>query len=270
MLGKLFRYECKATGRILMPIFGAVVLMGLVSAMLFKFMPQSQWEENIPMTVLTVVSMFLFFCLILVALVCSFIFSIIRFRKSLLGSEGYLMNTLPVSVWENIGAKLLTAVLYQIIAMIVAGGSGVLFLLTGSGVGIQEIIRDINILVVYVVNNMPGEGWLIMLEILFLLFFSLVETNLMIYAAMSVGHSVNSHKILVSVGVYVGFYIVAQIINSLLLFPLLLGQTDFGQAQLTSKFAHMLFLEIGVIELIYIAAYGFITHYFLKNRLNLE
>ena len=34
MLGKLFRYEMKASGRIMLPVFGAALLMGIILSLI--------------------------------------------------------------------------------------------------------------------------------------------------------------------------------------------------------------------------------------------
>ena len=43
-----------------------------------------------------------------------------RFFRGLLGDEGYLMHTLPVSPWQLIGSKLLCAVVTTLLSIVVA------------------------------------------------------------------------------------------------------------------------------------------------------
>ena len=100
MLGKLIKYELRASGRLLLPIYGAVVIMGLISSIFIKLRPDFSFGNRF-LTVAAVLSMILFFVLIVAAIIASYIFAIYRYKKNLLDSEGYLMNTLPVSVRQK-------------------------------------------------------------------------------------------------------------------------------------------------------------------------
>lgn len=261
MLGKLFRYECKATGRILVPLYGAAILMGLISALFFNFFPHM---ELTLIRVTTVISVILFVCLIAASLGMSFLFSIFRFKKNLLGNEGYLMNTLPVSAWHNIGAKLLTAVIFQILSLVVAVISGMLFAVAASRMNLVELFLQAVELCRVVLNNMKPELWIFAGEVLAVALLAAVEMNVMIYAAMSMGHCASEHKVLKSIAAYIGFFIAAQFINSLLFMPIMKFGVDFN------KIPHTGLLVVGAMELFYIVSYLLITNFFLKRKLNLQ
>lgn len=49
------------------------------------------------------------------------------------------MNTLPVSVWQNISAKLIPAVIYQVLSIIATFVAGLLFFIIGSNAAAGEI-----------------------------------------------------------------------------------------------------------------------------------
>ena len=270
MLGKLLKYELKASGRMLLPIYGAVLVMGVISSLFLRTAPDMNWDNTI-MTVLTMVSIILFFGLIFAALCLSLVVSILRFKKNLLGEEGYLMNTLPVSTWQNIAAKAIVAVLYQIISLIVAVFAGFSFTMVGANVSFVEIFGSVIDAFREILSQMGGVFWLYAVEILVIMLISTFGSNMMIYASMSVGHSMNSHKVVSSVAVFLGFYIVSQIINSLLLaggayFYALAGSYSLSELYRPQP----AILAILVLEIAYLTAYFFITKYFLKRRLNLQ
>ena len=258
MLGKLLKYELKASGRMLLPIYGAVLVMGIISSLFLRTAPDMNWDNTI-MTVLTMVSIILFFGLIFAALCLSLVISILRF------------NTLPVSTWQNIAAKAIVAVLYQIISLIVAVFAGFSFTMVGANVSFVEIFGSVIDAFREILSQMGGVFWLYAVEILVIMLISTFGSNMMIYASMSVGHSMNSHKVVSSVAVFLGFYIVSQIINSFLLaggayFYALAGSYSLSELYRPQP----AILAILVLEIAYLTAYFFITKYFLKRRLNLQ
>ena len=99
---------------------------------------------------------------------------------------------------------------------------------------------------------------------------ALIGLNLMLYASLCVGHSADSHKTLLSVGAFIGFYIISQIISSSVfrLAQVLFGDTlEFN----TLTFASMQPSVITAILLYagYAAAYFAITSFFMKRKLNI-
>jgi hypothetical protein len=270
MLGKLFKYEFRATGRILLPIYGAVVVMGIISSIFLKVQPDLRWDNKFLMLA-SILSMVLFFGLIVASVGLSFVISIYRYKKNLLGDEGYLMNTLPVSVWQNVAAKLTAATLFQIIGVIVACIAGFLFFVVGSNISSGEFFAALNRMAEFFASNVDGSVWLIIIEMCFAALFSMTALNMMIYASMSVGHSMTAHKVMNSVLVYIGFYIISQFINMFLIFGV---STIFENTMLIAEnnaylpqlgLAGVIFLEAA-----YTAVYFAVTNYFMKYKLNLQ
>lgn len=271
MLRKLLRYEFKASGRILLPIYGAVLIMGIISSLFVGTAPNMDWNNTF-MSIMMVVSIVLFFGLIFAALCLSLVVSIIRFKKNLLGEEGYLMNTLPVSTWQNIIAKTVIAVFYQILSAIVAVVAGLLFtVVVSSNLSALDTFQAFGNAFHTIYSQIGGAFWLYFIEICLLMLISLFSSNMMIYASMSVGHSMNTHKVVSSVAVFVAFYIVSQIVNSLLLTGGMYFYNLVGLYTLSNLYRPQpIILAVIVLEIAYLTAYFFITKYFLKNRLNLQ
>ena len=270
MLGKLIKYELRASGRLLLPIYGAVVIMGLISSIFIKLRPDFSFGNRF-LTVAAVLSMILFFVLIVAAIIASYIFAIYRYKKNLLDSEGYLMNTLPVSVRQNISAKLIPAVLYQLLSILVAFIAGLLFFIIGSNATATDLFGAVRQFFDELIRASNVHLWLILAEFAVLVLISFAASNLMVYAALSVGHSFTNHKVLNSVGVYVIFYIASQFVNTFLLIASdSLLDSFFSNINLTDALPHMLMCGFILLELAYGAVYFFISGYFMKNKLNLQ
>lgn len=270
MLGKLIKYELWASGRMLLPIYGAVIIMGLISSVFLKFSPDLSYDSRF-LIIAAALSMVLFFVLIAAAIIASYIFAIYRYKKNLLGSEGYLMNTLPVSVWQNISAKLIPAVLYQLLSIIAVFIAAFLLFTIGSNTTAVELLESMGRFFEELKNASNVHLWLLLAEITVLLLISFAVSNLMFYAAMSVGHSFTNHKVLSSVGVYVAFYIASQFISTFLLIAAGAFSDNFlSGADFADAIPHMIMGGVILLEAAYGAVYFFISGYFMKNKLNLQ
>ena len=107
MLGKLMKYELKATGRVLLPLYGAILLVSVLGA--FSLERMSEFEMGALLFVLVYTGL----CVALVVL--TLVLIIQRFNRNLLKDEGYLMFTLPVSVHSLLFSKLLSALLWCVL-----------------------------------------------------------------------------------------------------------------------------------------------------------
>lgn len=267
MLGKLFKYEMKATGRVLLPAFAAVFVMGIINGILYMFMPDIDAPNTI-YAMLTIVFTVIMVLATVAVIVMSYVLAIYRFQKNLLGREGYLMNTLPVSTTKNILAKLFAAVIYEAIAIIIVIFSYSLFLvfIASADIGFIELWRGLWDVVFSLFAEIPGEGWIYAAELAIMMVVSLAYSNLMFYAAMSMGYSSNSHKAIKSVGVYVGFYIINQILSTVLVGSIAITCGDFSG----SGSVHVLMISSIIYELVIAAAYWSLTWFFMKRKLNLQ
>ena len=107
MLGKLLKYDFRSIGRILFPVYGAM----LVAAILLGL---SSRNTNVSLTIAIIYSV-----LLIAAMVMTVVLVIHRFCQNLLGSQGYLMFTIPVSTGTHIFAKVLTALIWGLIGVLV-------------------------------------------------------------------------------------------------------------------------------------------------------
>ena len=100
MLGKLMKYEFKATSRMLLPINGAMLLFALINRL---FMELNFFQTgNMAISALATVMAVMYVMVIIAAFVITLIVIIQRFYKNLLTDEGYLMFKLPVKAHSQI------------------------------------------------------------------------------------------------------------------------------------------------------------------------
>lgn len=259
MLAKLLKYEFKSVGRLFLPLYGLSILLAIANRFT-SYNPE--FEYDIPEFVL----MGTFIILLMGLAIVTFIQCVLRFKRNLLGDEGYLMMTLPVSRFDLIFSKLIASVTWTIIGGLV--GLTSLFILTPYDwmVSTFHILSDI-----FRYGGFNGAMFFVYMIIIGILGVAAVYTP--IYTALSLGHMSNKNKMLSSFGWYFvnsiavnvlmgGF---AEVMNMLDIYGIL------GSIDITGKMvSHVIFLGIITSLLIYNAAHLLITNYVLKNKLNLE
>lgn len=109
---KLLKYEWKACARTCLPLYGVLILMSLISRILYVIPKNASLDFMLP-----AIGSMLYMGVMMAAFVVTAVILIQRFYKNLLGSEGYLMFTLPVTVSQHLLSK-------TIIAVVMIGLSG--------------------------------------------------------------------------------------------------------------------------------------------------
>lgn len=267
MLRKLLKHEFRATSRIMGPLY-LILLVTAVGANLSSRMMLDSDSELL--NILGGLLVMAFVVAIIGVCVMSLVLMIQRFYKNLMGDEGYVMFTLPVSVHQHVWSKLIVSSVWFIASGIAVTLSFVIMVYEVGFMGrfLQELGELLHQLNAYYALN----GTAIALEFLILLFFGCAVACLQFYAAMAVGHSFANHKALLSVAAYFGFQIVLQILGSFLLVGL--DHVDFFW-NLNFQVDGMAAVHLGMAVLIagtvlYGAIFYLITTITLKKRLNLE
>ena len=97
---KLLKYEWKACARTCLPLYGVLILMSLISRILYVIPKNASLDFMLP-----AIGSMLYMGVMMAAFVVTAVILIQRFYKNLLGSEGYLMFTLPVTVSQHLLSK---------------------------------------------------------------------------------------------------------------------------------------------------------------------
>lgn len=270
MLGKLLKHEFRAAGRILLPVWAALLVLGIFTNLSARVLTGSE-SALLEMLGALVIALFVIGCI--AAIVMAIVTMVMRFQKSLLSREGYLTHTLPVNVHQLIWSRMIVAVVYLALTILVVIGS---ILIAAFHVGmIQELA--------YIFKQFFAEGFSYLsgnfvgyvLELLALMIISGLSSCLMFYAALSIGHSFANHKMLLSVAFYFAIYTVTEVLGTFTIF--FAGSTDIFQDvlfyQTQDQFLmsiHLLLLGMILFSALLAAIYYILTTLMLKRRLNLE
>lgn len=208
MLGKLMKHEFKATSRLMAPLL--LVVLGLAALWRVYDGILGGDSESWLMNMLQFLLFFAFIFALVAALICAVVLMVQRFAKNLLGDEGYLMFTLPVSQHSLILSKLFVSIVWflvviavDILAVIIAAyQQGTLHdILEVFAAGWREMHQLFR----------SAHGWIVA-ELILLMLLSMSTACLQFYAPIAIGHSFARRKRLYSVI----FFFVIQFIMQIL------------------------------------------------------
>ena len=284
MLGKLMKYDLRSGIRTFALIWIGLAALAAINGLTLRITFDGDIQSELARFIITVLPMVLLVVLYVAMGIFMLVFIINRFYKGLLGDEGYLMFTLPVSVSEHIGSKLLTSMIFQIGSFAVAVLSGGLLLAVLAPANLREITAAVQDMTDYLAGYpLPaGTGWLIAEFAVYMLIGAAV-TILQIYTAISIGHLAKKNRgwfaLLAYVGISIAFSIIMNGCMSLLLqsdaFPNGLLNWEFylddagWHVQGVGMMASALGIYIG-LALLEGTGFFFATRAILSKRLNLE
>lgn len=265
MLNHLLDYEYKATRRIYGGLYMALLAVAVLLGLSMRGMIEQSRVLAAPVVVLSLV-----YAGLMIAMLAVLAITIIeRFAKNLLGREGYLMHTLPVTTRQLIGAKLISALVWVLLSLVV-------FLVSAGLLGIV-LGESFAVLWQWVVQN-AGTTLNMMLAVLITILAVSAAMILRVYAACMVGHLFKRHAVPVGILAFFGLSLAENAIVTV--FGLLgLG----GASGLLEQSLPGLFQQMPAAGLVWTAAltqilpaavfavvYFFLTDWLMRSRLNLE
>ena len=277
MLGKLIKQELRATSRVMLPLIAAVLVLAILSGISVVLLDREQ--DMGFMTVVFVLILIAFVVCVFAVCVAALVVMIERFYKNLLGSEGYLMFTLPVSVDALVWAKLIVSFIWFAVTAVAVLLAMMLKVVVSANFAFTcedaAIVRS----AVHEMFARIGAGNVIgvTLETLAALFITSVTTCLHFYFAMAIGQSFANHKGAWSVVFYFIISIGVSVLSGTVLGALngsgLLDHFEItvNNLSLSGGFAAVHAVLIGniILSAVLGAILYFPTTALLKKRLNL-
>lgn len=268
MLGKLLKYELKATSRVFIPLYIAILVVSIVNGL----------SLNLEILNIQGLATIVLMCLFISLFVITIVVTIQRFNKNLLKDEGYLMFTLPVSSKHLILSKYLTSLIWTFLSFIVALLSfTIIFTIATYGdFNYSYFINEFNLLFSNMLNlNILGQ----FLKIILLMIISYTIFIFNVYLALSVGQLPIFNRFR-NVSSFIGFLVInllisyAQNIVSLFVNDAsvnieAIDNINYAINSVTSIVSKGLNIAI-VINIIIILVLFFATTYILDKKLNLE
>ncbi len=270
MVKKLIKHELIYYIRTLGLFMPLIVIVGLATR-LFIFLENGSFPTMLAMFSSIAMLYVGSFAMLLIPCVVS----LIRFYKNMYSAEGYLTFTLPVTNAQHIFVKLLGATTaYLSCGMAVA----LAVLIAISGEPLMYIFQELSNLMDIIFPVVPPVHIaLFVLEVLLILFVSLLSPTLLIYACITIGQTAKKNRILLSIGVYFLYYILSQVVSTVatIFFGLVAATGAFDRIMLLVEqhpiaSAHTFMLGTLLFTAAVAAAFYFITLFVMNKKLNLE
>ena len=277
MTGKLMKYEIKSSMKLMAVIWAALIAASLLFSLSLHVLTDIAVERpgggiSFAIGIFEFITGLMYFAVFVALIVATLVIVIMRFYKGLLGDEGYLMHTLPVKPWQLITSKGIIAALIVMISVLVA----FLSILVLAGVSGLETIPEMFGALGAIWEEEPRMV-LVIVEAIILLVLSVLKSVYQKYAALAIGQLSNKHRILLSLGAYIGISMIMSI-----LFLLIVAASDsVGTISWLSVFianndsdpfaiSQMAIGIMFVLTAVQLAAFHVVTERILSLKLNLQ
>ena len=287
MLKQLLKYEFKATKSLYFGLYLALALLSVVLGVTFR--QEHALAHSTSFQNLEVILMIVYVSVILAIAVLCFVNTIRRFYQNLLGREGYLMHTLPVTETQLILSKLITSMVW----VLCSGLVGVVCITVMVAVGVFDPetfgMADWDSwkqLWGMLYEEMGPEFWVAMAWTILINLARLASLILCVYAACMIAHQFKKQTMVAGILAFIGLNVVENQIDKLLGMndvTLFVGVNyelvDVADVSGWTPVMHYLTTAFGqgagylfcfVFTAAIAAAYFCLTRWLMKHKLNLE
>lgn len=287
MLKQLLKYEFKATKRLYFGLYLALALLSVVLGVTFR--QEHALAHSTSFQNLEVILMMVYVSVILAIAVLCFVNTVQRFCRNLLGREGYLMHTLPVTETQLILSKLLTSMVWVLCSGLV--GVVCITVMVSIGVLDAEVLGTVNWdrwkqLWQMLYEELGPEFWVAMVWTILINLARLASLILCVYAACMIAHQFKKQTMAAGILAFIGMNIVENQIDKLLgtndatLFvDVTYKLVDVSNGSEGTPVMHYITAAFGqgasclfcfVFTAAIAAVYFFLTRWLMKHKLNLE
>ena len=287
MLKQLLKYEFKATKRLYFGLYLALALLSVVLGVTFR--QEHALAHSTSFQNLQVILMIVYVSVILAIAVLCFVNTVQRFCRNLLGREGYLMHTLPVTETQLILSKLLTSMVWVLCSGLV--GVVCITVMVAVGVFDPETFGMVDWdrwkqLWQMLYEEIGPEFWVAMVWTILINLARLASLILCVYAACMIAHQFKKQTMVAGILAFIGMNIVENQIDKLLgtndaaLFvDVTYKLVDVSNGSEGAPVMHYMTAAFGqgasclfcfVFTAAIAAVYFFLTRWLMKHKLNLE
>lgn len=268
MLKNLLKYEFRATAR----TYGTIYLALLAAAGLIGF--SFRGDRAAAQIHVFEIGVTIYSLLVMELVIVTIVTVIQRFTKNLLGREGYLMHTLPVTESQLVASKLISSAVWLLASAVV----GVVSLAIMFCIGADFTRLDLHDLwaewAALRTNFQEQVLWGLLWAAL-LCYARVLCTILCIYAACMVGHLFRAHNSIASVA---AFFLMSWVqswvenrLNAGGFVRILMGPTgNTIVSEMANQSTLIFFAASFAITAVFGAVYFVLTCWLMKNKLNLE
>lgn len=260
MLGRLMKYEWKATWKLLVPVNLFMIVMAFFACITVRIDFFDVDNDGIIFSAVMIVLTYA--ASIFAALIGTTVFLIYRFYTSTYGDQGYLLHTLPVDKHYIILAKVLVSGGWVLLSAFLMNMS-VIFLFNEEEDIFERFIDNMNWMAQWA-GEQKVTGFAILMTLISIVVEMLARV-LKVTACISLGQLSSNHKLMMAFAFYFAIYIVQQTVNAL--YYTVLGFINMK----TNNWYYGKSWEFTLISgLVYLVVFYLITWYVMEKKLNLD
>ena len=270
MVKKLFKHEFLSYARAMAIVYGILLTMAAATRIISLF--ESDTDAY---AVIRFFSDATYAVSAAATIGFAFVMGIVRFYKNMFTAEGYLTNTLPVTADQHILVKTVAAVSVNWLSAIVVLLSVFIAIPYDK---IRTFLQDFLFIYDQILELDRIQLLWIGLEYFILLLISSFSSVMLYYACISLGQLSRKNRILAAVGVYFAYYILTQIVSTIVtiflttLASLTVEMYDliFWVSAHPMETSHIVLWVIIFFQLLFAVAEYFVIRWVLTKKLNLE
>lgn len=208
MLGKLIKYEFKASWKYILAIDIITVVIGLFAFFISYNVSDIIDNLNSALVIILMLCLVGYMFSLIAATLLTTIYNVVHYYKSLYSSEGYLTFTLPATTGQILSAKMLVSIFWQIATSICVGLS-IFFLMAGFALygaqhGTFDFLTSIDDVYSEFIKALGVSGVFSVIRYLINIFVSIACNLLVFFFAISLGQLWSKHKVLGSILCFFG------------------------------------------------------------------
>lgn len=266
MLGKLMKYEWKATWKLLLSANALILVMTIIAWCMVKLLDRSGSDFEM-MDFMAVMVLATYVGSMFAVSVGTGIYLIHRFYTSTYGDQGYLLHTLPVDTHHIIVAKVLVSAAWELINIVFIYLS-VIFLLASSGEVFHFMMKAMKNTIELLGAEKVSAFTVIMT--LVALIFSVLAKVLKVGACISLGQLSSNHKLMCSFGWYVGIYVVGKMFEGVYFAIELAFRKQISSAPAYVSYFDNQWETTLIAGIISCVVFYLLTWHVMSRKLNLE
>lgn len=273
MLRKLLKYEFKSTARSFGIVYLIMVVLCGLTGILDSVSQVITIDSSVTLTLVALTIMFLF-----AAVIITTVLNLNRFEKGVFRDEGYLLNTLPVHPWQIIASKLIPAVVWTIVTILVMGISMILMGVCSRDATVADLftlVQDLLELVPTVNPDVLVSYLISFAQTCLMLLLLLITFILQDYASITLGHLFGNYQTAWAVGIWFVFNWVQSSLFDLVM-PTARGITGslsyvytFGEVVVSTHLTNSTLLQM-LFYLVWSVIFWAVAQWVLSRKLNLE
>ena len=267
MLGKLIKYEFKATWMVMTLACAVLIGSGLFVGLIGKFISLSDSNLSTMQELLIIFGIGSYIILLSSMVALSTVYLIVHYYKSLYTPQGYLSFTLPASITEVVSSRIIVGCIWASAAAISAGLS-----ITAAAVLSQdarEVLEFLGDMYSTIIDEIGmADANFIIFEIILYLIISSIQKIMMYDYCVTVGQLWSKHKIIGAVLCYFATSFILGIISVIGQYGLMFTSSMFDPTY-ENAFTSIITRSM-IYSIVLCAIFYFVAIFVSNKKLNLD